>query len=1018
MDTVESRIEEQPSAETVYDGFISYSHAADDLLAPRLQAGLQRFAKPWWKRRALRIFRDETSLSANPHLWSSITDALDQSGWFVLLLSPEAAESPWVNNEVEYWLEHKDPDRIIPVLTDGEFGWANDDVGGDAVPAALRGAFSDEPRWVDLRFVRTDEQLDLKNPQFSAAIADVASAIRGVPKEELASEEVRQHRRTRRTAVGAGVALLILAVATGVFGVVALNNAQDAQVARAEAQTERDDAVAARDEAESERAAAESARALAEARELAASSIGVVAQDPELATLLAVESIDQGPAGAGLFPEGLISLRKALDANRLVDRMVLEEGNDAFVEWTGDGSSLIISSGGGVIARYDVTDGKIVTPPVWVYGEDAEFAGFSEIAVHPVSPTAAVTRVTFGGTSGEVGRVFLIDLTTGRAIRGIPLGECVEPVGFGFFTAYSSDGSLLRVDLGATDCAVDPTWFGSVLYDTTTWQEVHRFDRAWVSLTADLTRVLMDREDGTVELLSYPDLELISTHDVNVGDGWTTISPDGTTIVLRYENGIDLRPGFWDIESDRLLSKGDAWEGFFVGRPQFTSDGRTFVVSTESDVLYDPRTGQKLLEIPTAWTLNAAISPDDRLVATSARGGTIELWEIGESGTGRGLSTGEDGVSWFNSDIIEEGVHTAVWGFPDFSIAWFGGWLLLLDPATGEILEQRAHVDAAQLPDGRFVIVPSELIEGGTIGPLSIWNPADGSEIALQDCQPSQAEYFPEERWDPLGSICPDGDLFFGGSPAVSADGRYIAQFAFDPSDAPIDPAATRLDPVVRIWNAETLEEVRTFDLPLERGLGNNAFGPYGDGWLLVIDGLAGGQPEVTYRVIDTDSGERIAELDQAGAWRETREINGDYSRLYTVEESGLVWEYDTLTWEPVRSWQAMEGRPRGMALSPDERLLAVSGEDELIAIWQIDVDDPVLVDRIPIGAWPSDIMWIDDERMGVAIVHSFGRTEWRVVTLNPAAVVAAARQSLVRDFTPDECGTYQIERCLESVGP
>ena len=37
-----------PQAGLVYDGFISYSHAADDLLAPRLQAGLQRFAKPWY----------------------------------------------------------------------------------------------------------------------------------------------------------------------------------------------------------------------------------------------------------------------------------------------------------------------------------------------------------------------------------------------------------------------------------------------------------------------------------------------------------------------------------------------------------------------------------------------------------------------------------------------------------------------------------------------------------------------------------------------------------------------------------------------------------------------------------------------------------------------------------------------------------------------------------------------------------------------------------------------------------
>lgn len=33
-----------------YDGFKSYSYAAGDLLAPRLQAGLQRFARPWWKR--------------------------------------------------------------------------------------------------------------------------------------------------------------------------------------------------------------------------------------------------------------------------------------------------------------------------------------------------------------------------------------------------------------------------------------------------------------------------------------------------------------------------------------------------------------------------------------------------------------------------------------------------------------------------------------------------------------------------------------------------------------------------------------------------------------------------------------------------------------------------------------------------------------------------------------------------------------------------------------------------------
>src|SRR5436309_3358315 len=71
-----------------YDGFISYSHAADGHLAPALQRGLQRLAKPWNSRRALRVFRDETGLSTNPHLWSAIEAALDDSAWFVLLASP------------------------------------------------------------------------------------------------------------------------------------------------------------------------------------------------------------------------------------------------------------------------------------------------------------------------------------------------------------------------------------------------------------------------------------------------------------------------------------------------------------------------------------------------------------------------------------------------------------------------------------------------------------------------------------------------------------------------------------------------------------------------------------------------------------------------------------------------------------------------------------------------------------------------------------------------------------------
>ena len=81
---------------TRYDAFISYSHAADGQLAPALQGALHRFAKPWHRRRALHVFRDQTSLGLTPELWPEIERALAASRYFLLLASPKAAASHWV----------------------------------------------------------------------------------------------------------------------------------------------------------------------------------------------------------------------------------------------------------------------------------------------------------------------------------------------------------------------------------------------------------------------------------------------------------------------------------------------------------------------------------------------------------------------------------------------------------------------------------------------------------------------------------------------------------------------------------------------------------------------------------------------------------------------------------------------------------------------------------------------------------------------------------------------------------
>ena len=55
-----------------YKAFISYSHAADGLLAPRLESALKKFGKPWYKSRSARLFRDKSNLPVSHALWSVI----------------------------------------------------------------------------------------------------------------------------------------------------------------------------------------------------------------------------------------------------------------------------------------------------------------------------------------------------------------------------------------------------------------------------------------------------------------------------------------------------------------------------------------------------------------------------------------------------------------------------------------------------------------------------------------------------------------------------------------------------------------------------------------------------------------------------------------------------------------------------------------------------------------------------------------------------------------------------------
>jgi WD40 repeat protein len=236
-----------------YSAFISYSHAADGKLAPKLQRALHDFAKPWYRPRAIRVFRDQTSLAANPALWTAIEAALADSAWFLYMASPEAARSPWVQKEIEWWLAQRGSEQLLIVLTDGELTWDSAAQDFDwsrttCVPDRLRKQFKDEPLYVDLRWARNDANLSVRHSQFRAALLDIAAPLHGKPKEDLDGEDVRQHRKNKAWAWSAGVALAILAGAATTAAIYAVQQ-------RNEALHQRDEAVARQLRSEAQRLA-------------------------------------------------------------------------------------------------------------------------------------------------------------------------------------------------------------------------------------------------------------------------------------------------------------------------------------------------------------------------------------------------------------------------------------------------------------------------------------------------------------------------------------------------------------------------------------------------------------------------------------------------------------------------------------------------------------------------------------------------------------------------------------------
>ena len=217
-----------------YNAFISYTHHSEMPLAKALDRALTRFAKPWNRLRAMRIYRDVESQELTPNLLAAVESAMENSEYLILLASPGSAASPWVPREVAHWLETSAIEKLIIVVCDGEiefdldqgdFDWDKT----DCLPETLKGVYESAPLYLDMRWARgKEDELNLDDPQFKDAIARLSGTVNGKSKEDMLSEEVTQFRRTARIRNAAIATLSVLLVATAIAATIAVHQRNQA----------------------------------------------------------------------------------------------------------------------------------------------------------------------------------------------------------------------------------------------------------------------------------------------------------------------------------------------------------------------------------------------------------------------------------------------------------------------------------------------------------------------------------------------------------------------------------------------------------------------------------------------------------------------------------------------------------------------------------------------------------------------------------------------------------------------
>ncbi len=204
-----------------YWAFISYSHR-DSSWGDWLHRKLETFVVPAQiigkdisagvPRRLYPVFRDREELPTAAALSSNIETALRESKYLIVIGSPNAARSLWVNNEIETFKRLGGSDRILCLVVDGEPNASADRAGEECFPLALRYRYDAAGQRTDVRSEPLAADARPGKDGKRNALLKIIAGVLGIDYAKLKDREGRRRAR-QLAAVGSlvGAAILLFA---------------------------------------------------------------------------------------------------------------------------------------------------------------------------------------------------------------------------------------------------------------------------------------------------------------------------------------------------------------------------------------------------------------------------------------------------------------------------------------------------------------------------------------------------------------------------------------------------------------------------------------------------------------------------------------------------------------------------------------------------------------------------------------------------------------------------------------